>query len=189
MILPALRADLQLSDAAPALDGSPRWTLADPVRGRYFKLGAAAIRLLRYWPLGEVDKVLGAANQEPGLPLASHELEGLLSFLRSHDLIAALDQQQRDSYLRKAEAQRQSVWKMLLHQYLFFRIPLWRPDPFLNRIWPWLERYGSRLLRYGLPLTLAIGIFLVARDWDRFLSTFPHLFSLGGAMAFGIALF
>jgi putative peptide zinc metalloprotease protein len=189
MILPALRADLQLSDAAPALDGSPRWTLADPVRGRYFKLGAAAIRLLRHWPLGEVGKVLSAANEEPGLPLAAHELEDLLSFLRAHDLIAALDQEQRDSYLRKAEAQRQSVWKMLLHQYLFFRIPLWRPDPFLNCVWPWLERYGSRLLRYGLPLTLALGIFLVARDWDRFLSTFPHLFSLGGAMAFGIALF
>jgi putative peptide zinc metalloprotease protein len=189
MNLPALRADLQLSEAAAALDGSPRWTLADPVRGRYFKLGAAAIRLLRHWPLADAEKVLNAANQEPGLPLASHELDELLGFLRSHDLIAALDQQQRDSYAHKAAAQRQGLWQMLLHQYLFFRIPLWRPDAFLNRVWPWLERYGGRLLRYGLPLTLGIGVFLVARDWERFLSTFPHLFSLGGAMAFGIALF
>lgn len=189
MNVPALRADLQLSAAAPALDGSPRWTLADPVRGRYFKLGAAAIRLLRHWSLGDASKVLAAANQEPGLPLVGHELDELLSFLRAHDLIAALDQEQRDSYMRKAAAQRQGVWQMLLHQYLFFRIPLWRPDAFLNRVWPWLERYGSRLLRYGLPLTLGTGVFLVARDWDRFLSTFPHLFSLGGAMAFGIALF
>ena len=38
--LPKLREDLQLSSAGAALDGSPRWTLADPVRGRYFKLGA-----------------------------------------------------------------------------------------------------------------------------------------------------
>jgi putative peptide zinc metalloprotease protein len=189
MNLPALRADLQLSEASAGLDGSPRWTLADPVRGRYFKLGATTIRLLRHWPLGDAEKVLSAANQEPGLPLASHELDELLGFLRSHDLIAALDQEQRDSYGRKAAAQRQGVWQMLLHQYLFFRIPLWRPDAFLNRVWPWLERYGGRLLRYGLPLTLGTGVFLVARDWERFLSTFPHLFSLGGAMAFGIVLF
>jgi len=189
MNLPSLRADLQLTAAAPALDGSPRWTLADPVRGRYFKLGVQAMRLLRHWSLGDPTQVLQAANREPGLPLGDPELEQLLGFLRSHDLIAALDPQQRASYAWKAAASRQSLWQMALHQYLFFRIPLWRPDAFLNRAWPWLQRFGPRLLRYGLPATLGLGVFLVSRDWERFLSTFPHLFSLGGAMAFGIALF
>ncbi|AZD19494.1 Membrane-fusion protein [Pseudomonas chlororaphis subsp. aurantiaca] len=189
MNLPSLRADLQLSAAAPALDGSPRWTLADPVRGRYFKLGAAAMRLLRHWSLGDAGQVLRAANREPGLPLGGAELDELLGFLRSHDLITALDPQQRASYELKAAAQHQSLWQVLLHQYLFFRIPLWRPDAFLNRAWPWLARFGPRLLRYGLPLTLGLGVFLVSRDWQRFLATFPHLFSLGGALAFGVALF
>ncbi|AZC47775.1 MULTISPECIES: biotin/lipoyl-binding protein [Pseudomonas] len=189
MDLPGLRADLQLSAAAPALDGSPRWTLADPVRGRYFKLGAAAMRLLRHWSLGDAGQVLRAANREPGLPLGGAELDELLGFLRSHDLITALDPQQRASYELKAAAQHQSLWQVLLHQYLFFRIPLWRPDAFLNRAWPWLARFGPGLLRYGLPLTLGLGVFLVSRDWQRFLATFPHLFSLGGALAFGVALF
>ncbi|KAB0525213.1 biotin/lipoyl-binding protein, partial [Pseudomonas chlororaphis] len=189
MNLPGLRADLQLSAAAPALDGSPRWTLADPVRGRYFKLGAAAMRLLRHWSLGDAGQVLRAANREPGLPLGGAELDELLGFLRSHDLITALDPQQRASYDLKAAAQHQSLWQVLLHQYLFFRIPLWRPDAFLNRAWPWLARFGPGLLRYGLPLTLGLGVFLVSRDWQRFLATFPHLFSLGGALAFGVALF
>ena len=189
MNLPRLRADLQLSPAAPALDGSPRWTLADPVRGRYFKLGAAAMRLLRHWSLGDPEQVLRAANREPGLPLDGVELEQLLTFLRGHDLISALDDQQRASYSLKALAQRQSLWKILLHQYLFFRIPLWRPDAFLNRAWPWLERFGPRLLRVGLPVTLALGVFLVSRDWQRFVGTFPHLFSLGGALSFAVALF
>jgi putative peptide zinc metalloprotease protein len=31
-------------------------------------------------------------------------------------------------------------------------------------------------------------VFLVSRDWQRFVGTFPHLFSLG-ALAFGVALF
>jgi putative peptide zinc metalloprotease protein len=189
MSLPNLRADLQLTPASPALDGSPRWTLADPVRGRYFKLGVAAMRLLRHWSLGDPEQVLRAANREPGLPLDGAELEQLLGFLRSHDLITALDPQQRASYSLKAAAQRQSLWQILLHQYLFFRIPLWRPDAFLNRAWPWLERFGPRALRYGLPATLGLGVFLVSRDWQRFIATFPHLFSLGGALAFGVALF
>ncbi|MBH3339819.1 biotin/lipoyl-binding protein [Pseudomonas mendocina] len=187
-MLPALRPDLQLSPAEPGLDGAPQWTLADPLRGRYFKLGAAAVRLLRHWTLGEPQRVLAAANAEPGLPLGEAELEDMLRFLGSHDLIAAQDDKQRASYAMKAAAQRQSPWKRVLHQYLFFRIPLWRPDPFLNRAWPVLERRGPWLLRWGLPLVFALGLFLVLRDWQRFLATFPHLFSLGGALAFGIAL-
>lgn len=188
MNLPGLREDLQLSASSPALDGSPRWTLADPVRGRYFKLGSQAIRLLRHWALGDAAKVLQAANREPGLQLGAPEVEQMLVFLRSHDLISSVDPQQRSSYGFKAAAMRQGLWKTLLHQYLFFRIPLWRPDAFLNRAWPWLQRFGPNLLRYGLPITLLLGVFLVARDWQRFVGTFPHLFSLGGAMAFGVAL-
>lgn len=188
MQLPQLRPDLQLTAAAPALDGAPQWTLADPLRGRYFKLGVAAMRLLRHWTLGDAGKVLRAANTEPGQTLGEADLEEMLRFLRGHDLIVAQDAEQRGSFASKAASQRQGFWKGLLHQYLFFRIPLWRPDAFLDRTWPWLRRYGPNLLRYGLPLLLALGVFLVARDWPRFIATFPHLFSLGGALAFAIAL-
>ncbi|WP_177410212.1 biotin/lipoyl-binding protein [Pseudomonas sp. LFM046] len=188
MMLPALRSDLQLSPAAPGLDGAPQWTLADPLRGRYFKLGAVAVRLLRHWALSDPQRVLEAANAEPGLPLGGAELEEMLRFLRGHDLIAASDEDQRASYAMKAAAQQQSLGRRVLHQYLFFRIPLWRPDAFLNRAWPVLERHGPWLLRWGLPLVFALGLFLVSRDWERFLATFPHLFSLGGALAFGAAL-
>ncbi|MEP9315888.1 biotin/lipoyl-binding protein [Pseudomonas sp. LABIM340] len=188
MMLPALRPDLQLSPAAPALDGAPQWTLADPLRGRYFKLGGAAVRLLRHWALGDPQRVLGAANAETGESLGAQELEEFLRFLRGHDLIAAVDAEQRASYGQKAQLQKRSLWQKVLHQYLFFRIPLWRPDAFLNRAWPVLQRNGGWILRWGLPLVFALGLFLVARDWQRFLATFPHLFSLGGALAFGVSL-
>ncbi|GGO81511.1 hypothetical protein GCM10011348_20720 [Marinobacterium nitratireducens] len=188
MRLPALRSDLQLSPTAAALDGSPQWTLADPIRGRYFKLGETALRLLRHWSLGDPQRVLAAANAEPGATVNETELARLLQFLRNHDLIGAADDEQRASYGIKAAARRRTLWQVLLQQYLFFRIPLWRPDTFLNRTWPGLERYGARLLKTGLPLVLALGLFLALRDWERFLATFPYLFSLGGALAFGAAL-
>ncbi|WP_170030310.1 biotin/lipoyl-binding protein [Pseudomonas sp. SK] len=188
MMLPALRADLQLSPAAPALDGSAQWTLADPLRGRYFKLGAAAVRLLHHWGLGDPQQVLAAANAEPGARLQADELETLRGFLAQHDLLSAQDAEQRQSYASKAAATRQSIWKKALHQYLFFRIPLWRPDAFLNRTWPLLERHAGWLLRFGLPALLVLGLFLMARDWSRFIATFPHLFSLGGMLVFGLAL-
>lgn len=186
--MPPLRDDLQLSEAAPAFDGAPQWVLNDPLRGRYFKLGEVAVRLLRQWARGDAEAVLAFANRGSGRAVAVSDLEQLLRFLRDHDLIGALDGEQRASYAGKAAAQQQGLWRRVLHQYLFFRVPLWRPDPFLNRTWPWLQRYGGALLRVGLPLVLVLGIFLVARDWDRFIGSFSYLFSWGGAVAFGIAL-
>ncbi len=186
--LPALRTDLQLVESATGLDGAQQWVLVDSVTGRYFTLTPSAIRLLRHWSLRRPQWVLDAANREPGLPLQDKELEQLLRFLRNHDLIAASDPIQRQAYARKAAASRISLWKTLLHQYLFFRIPLWRPDPILNRCWPWLQRYGLPLLRIVLPLILLLGGFLVSRDWVRYTHSFPHLFSLQGMVAFGIAL-
>lgn len=188
MSLPALRPDLQLSAGAPGLDGSPQWTLADPLRGRYFKLGAPAMRLLRHWALRDPQQVLKAANAEPGMPVTGQSLDELLRFLRGHDLVSAVDAEQRASYGIKSASQRQGLWTQILHKYLFFRIPLWRPDAFLNCTWPWLERHGPAMLRFGLPAVLLLGLFLVMRDWERFLATFPQLLSLGGAAAFGIAL-
>ncbi len=186
--LPALRADLQLSPAPAALDGTPQWTLADPLRGRYFVLGADAMRLLRHWALGDPQRVLHAANHAASQPLLEDDLQQLLRFLREHELISPTDAEQRRSYPQRAQQARQSPWKKLLHQYLFFRIPLWRPDAFLNRTWPWLQRHGRWLLRFGLPMLLVLGVFLVARDWERFIASFPHLFSFGGILAFGLAL-
>ncbi|SLM64748.1 MULTISPECIES: HlyD family efflux transporter periplasmic adaptor subunit [Dickeya] len=187
-LLPVLRGDLQVVTSATSLDGAPQWVLSDPVTGQYFKLTPAAMRLLRHWSLRHPQAVLAAANLEPGLPVQENELAQLLRFLRTHDLIAASDPQQRLGYVFKAAHFRVSLWKTLLHQYLFFRIPLWRPDPLLNRCWPWLQRIGGPCLRLLLPLILLCGVFLVSRDWVRYTHGFPHLFSLPGMMTFGCAL-
>lgn len=119
--LPPLRADLQLVESAPGINGAPQWVLSDPITGRYFTLTPSAIRLLRHWPLRQPQQILAAANSEPGLPLRVKELEKLLQFLRQHDLVAASDAEQRQRYLGKAQAMRTSLWKSVLHQYLFFR--------------------------------------------------------------------
>ncbi|MEI7341669.1 HlyD family efflux transporter periplasmic adaptor subunit [Pectobacterium brasiliense] len=186
--LPPLRADLQLAESAPGINGAPQWVLSDPITGRYFTLTPSAIRLLRHWPLRQPQQILAAANSEPGLPLRVKELEKLLQFLRQHDLVAASDAEQRQRYLGKAQAMRTSLWKSVLHQYLFFRIPLWRPDPVLNRCWPWLQRYGAPFLIWVFPFVLLLGLFLVSRDWVRYTHSFPHLFSLSGMAVFGVSL-
>ncbi|WP_252317233.1 MULTISPECIES: hypothetical protein [Symbiopectobacterium] len=154
---PHLRADLQLVESAPGINGAPQWVLADPITGRYFTLTPTALRLLRHWSLRHPQQILVAANNEPGLPLHIKELEQLMQFLRQHDLVAASDPEQRQRYLGKAKTMCTSLWKSLLHQYLFFRIPLCRPDPVLNLCWPWLQRYGAVFLTWGISAGIGAG--------------------------------
>ena len=188
MPLPPLRPDLQLVTAQPALDGAPQWMLVDSITGRYYKLTSAALRLLRHWSSGQPDAVLQAANAEAGLPLVKRDLERLLVFLRHHDLIAGSDAEQYASYGQKRSARQPVWWRRLLHQYLFFRIPLWRPDPFLNRTWPWLARLGRPFLRYLLLPLLLLALFLLARDWARYTQALPQLFNFEGMVIFALTL-
>ncbi|MCX9107344.1 efflux RND transporter periplasmic adaptor subunit [Aeromonas veronii] len=184
--LPPLRDDLRLDAAAPGLDGAPQWVLSDAISGRYYKLTATALRLLRHWSCGNAEGVLAAANREVGLPLNKQDLQQLLLFLRGHDLIASRDPMQRAGYSEKASRRRVSFWRHLLHQYLFFRLPLWRPDPLLTRLWPTLRRLAS--LRLLLPWLLLAALFLLGRDWARYHHAFPQLFNLEGALLLGASL-
>ncbi len=132
--------------------------------------------------------MLDAANQEPGLPLQEKELEQLLRFLRNHDLIAASDPLQRRGYALKAAARRVSLWKTLLHQYLF--------SAFRYGVRTRCSAVAGRCCNVTACLCCAWyyrayccwGGFLVSRDWVRYTQTFPHMFSLQGMAVFGMAL-
>lgn len=69
--------------------------------------------------------------------------------------------------------------------YLFFRIPLARPDAFLRETLPWVRRvFLNRRFAWATALAGASGLFLAARQWDAFL----HFFTLEGAALAGLTL-
>jgi putative peptide zinc metalloprotease protein len=76
----------------------------------------------------------------------------------------------------------------LVHGYLFFRIPLLRPERLLRITMPYIEPLYSRAV-LGLILTLtAVGLYLTSRQWEAFTTTFMALFSLEGVALYGLAL-
>ena len=85
-VLPQLREDLRLLPAAPAMDGSPRWVIFDPVRHRYFQVGLEAFELLSRWSAGSIALLIDRAKTDLGrlVPFAD-------SFLPIENRSAALD--------------------------------------------------------------------------------------------------
>ncbi len=186
--LPPLRDDLRLYPAPPDADGSPTWSVYDPVRGRYFRVGLLAFRLLSHWRLGQPERVLEAALAGTTLKAGADDLEDMLRFLRANNLIAGTAQGQLDSYLAQVKATKVGWGSWLLHNYLFIRIPLLRPDRFLARSWPWVRPLFTRNFLFLVLALGLVGLFLAARRWDEFAGTFLHFFSWEGALLLGCTI-
>jgi putative peptide zinc metalloprotease protein len=83
---------------------------------------------------------------------------------------------------------KQSAIAWLIHHYLFFRIPLIRPQVLLAKILPYLRWLFSPVTAFcvlGITLT---GLFLVARQWETFSTTFIDQLTIAGFLSYGAAL-
>lgn len=186
--LPALRQNLQLLPGSPDEDGAPRWLLFDVVRNRYYTISRITLEMIRHWVAGiDLEAYLDRLARQH-IDVAREEVLALLDFLLANNLIETRSAQGSEYIHRQYLASKPGPWQWMLHNYLFFRIPLFRPDAWLTRWAPrmdWL--FGVQALWVMLTLGLTGGL-MVLRDWDRFQSTFMHFFSLEGVLWYGLAL-
>jgi putative peptide zinc metalloprotease protein len=181
--LPPLRRDLRLLAAAPEPGGAPMWTIHDPVRDRFFRIGALARDLLTRWSLERPAALLGQVSRA-----RDEDVLALLGFLRANDLLETRGAEARAERLDRLERDRRGWTSHLVHGYLFLRIPLVRPDRLLNRIAPLLRAVPVRALARTIALCGLLGLVLTLRQWDDFLATALDTFTLDGLGAFLVAL-
>ncbi|MES1927179.1 HlyD family efflux transporter periplasmic adaptor subunit [Salinisphaera sp. T31B1] len=187
-VLPGLRSDLRLARGAPDTDGTPMWTLFDPLRNQYFHLHLQGLRLIRQWHGGDTAGELADAVRERGVAVSAEEVVGMARFMTANNLIAARGAADTQR-LAQQHARSQTRWhQWLLHRYLFFRIPLLRPDAALSRWLPWARRLVSRPARYLFVLVGLIALALVIRQWEQLAGTFMRFLSWEGLAWYGVAL-
>src|SRR6056300_118795 len=137
LILPRLREDLQLveGDQDP-ITFERSWMIYDGLQHRYFKISPRIVHLLGVWtPDASADEFRDGLDGDLS-DVTDTELRELVSFLASQNLIQ-LDSEVASQYLLKQHQSKQKSWiSQLIHNYLFFRIPLVRPQQFLrNTAW------------------------------------------------------
>lgn len=186
--LPSLREEVAIFPGPAALDGSPTWTLHDPARNRFFRLGWPEFEMLSRWDAGSVDELIESVDAETTLQIEREDIDDLARFLINFDLIHVNGPQATAALMHKAEQQRESWGSWLLHNYLFMRIPLVRPDRFLSATYPYVRWVYSRTVAAAIVAIGFFGLYLIARQWDSFVHTFVDLLTINGALAFGATL-
>ncbi len=186
--LPRLRDELLLHEGPRNRDGSPTWTLEDPARGQFFRLGWAEVEILSRWHLGNVAAIALAISQDSTLELDGNDISAFKNFLQTNQLLQACGAEDNARLQRIADAQSVGWASWLLKNYLFVRIPLLRPDRFLGKTRHWVEPFYSRTFLYLTLIAAGLGLFLAARQWETFIHTFLHFFTLEGAALAGATL-
>lgn len=186
--LPALRQDLKLLPGSHDEDGAPRWLLHDRVRNRYFTLTADALDLVRHWQPGRTLDEMVAYLAAQGLKHEAEEIQAFIDFLIANSLVLARSEGASNHFTQLKREGRQSTWQWLLHNYLFIRIPLLRPDPWLARMGPKVSWLFTATVHRLVLLLGVLGGLLVLRQWDSFSATFLYFFSLEGLVLYGLTL-
>ena len=187
--LPRLREELDLLAGPTLADGQPSWTLHDPVRNLFFRIDWPTFRLLGQWALNDPQQIARAASEGTTLELEPEDVAALAQFLVANQLARPEGEPAAPPRLAERLAKaRAGPWKWLLHHYLFFRVPLFKPDAWLAVWLPVAELFGSRMMVRLTAIVFAIGLFQVVRQWDAFAAQLVDIFSLEGLAAYAVAL-
>ncbi len=188
MILPPMREDLQFLAGVPAADGSPTWVLADPLRGKYFQIGWQAYQILSRWKGRSAEAVIVAIHAETTCHITPKDIDDLQKFLYGHHLMRDPPQGDYRTYVSQAAAAKPQWLMWLVHHYLFFQIPLVRPNRFLRATLPCVEWLFTPSTAWVVGLVGLIGLYLASRQWDTFTATMMHCFTPEGFALYVLCL-
>lgn len=183
-----LREELSIHKSAPTADGSPAWTLHDPSRNLYFRIDWLTFEVLARWGMADPNAICNAIEAETTLVPDLEELESIHRFLLENELFQRHSEQDTKWYLAHKARHKTSLWSWLLHRYLFFRVPLWRPDAWLEFSQGAVRLFYTRTFFFLTLCVLGLGLFEAVRQWDTFRATLVDTFTLQGLVAFFVTL-
>lgn len=187
--LPPLREDLRLLPGPVSRGGAPTWTLHDPARHRFFRIGWLQFEILNRWGLGRSDAIADAIDAETTIRATEVDVRSFLRFAGQAGLLAPLGEQGTRRLSAEADRRRLSAGSWLLKNYLFLRVRLLNPDRLLSWLLTYIGFVYTRGFAIAAGLLAVLGLHLVGQQWDAYWHEFQELFSLEGALMVGAALF
>ncbi len=178
-----LRDDLALLPGPRAYDGSPTWTLYDPAVHRYYRIGWLEFECLHRWNLADAEQIAAAIERETPLNAPVEEVGQFAQFLLVNHLGKPSGRESSSIFAHQRFAAKPGFWTWLLHNYLFFRVPLVKPDRYLQKALPFIDLFFHRGFIIALVLGAVLAIYLVAQRWAEFSHSFLYTFTPEGALA------
>lgn len=186
-----LRSDLLFHEGPLDPDGHHSWVVEDPVRGSNFRLGVAESKLFRCLRLGnDLDDAAMMFYRETSLRPDPSQIVAFIDNLQRNQLtrlpadyvIEEAEQQELNPPPQKSWAQR------AMHGYVYFRVPLLKPDSLLAAMLPWVRWLWAPFMRLIYLAMSVAGLLLALPQAELYFSTASFLFTAKGAVIFAVCL-
>ena len=182
--LPMLRQDLELLPASRQPGGSPAWSIYDPLNHQFFRIGWLEFEILSHWQLGNAEEVAKQVRQTTTLAATPAQVLGVQQFLTANRLLA----QMVNKPGTKSPAAGGGM-SQLVSKWLYNRFPLLEPDEFLTATTSWTRPFYSKWFWRWTLLAGCLGIYLITRQWENFITTFIYLFTPIGLFSVSATMF
>ena len=147
-----------------------------------------AFKLIKNWKGGEDIKNFEKKINSSGIDASEEEIKSFINFLYQNNLIIQ-PTGQNITYLMQQKNSMKKSWLMhAIHNYLFFKIPLFKPDDWLSKTLKYVKHFASKKFRNLVYFFGFIGLFLVVQQLETFKSTFLYFFSFQGLMLYFLTL-
>ncbi len=185
--LPQLRQDIKLMETSCAEDGSKQWLLFDPIRNKYYTIGQEAFQLISVWEEDtEIQDFLHKYRSK--LDMEESDLETFITFMVQNNLTVPKEKNTFKKLYQDYKKTKQSPIKWLIHNYLFIRIPLFKPDKWLDKNMKYIDFLYTKSWQNIVFIIGLMGILLVLQDLNNFFSTFLYFFSYEGFFYYIVSL-
>ena len=162
--------------------GDPVWTLHDPVANTYFRLEWAEFECVSRFSTNQTASELKKSiENQTTLKIELEDIRRIVCFLEENGLTA-----QRRQSTKNAPKTEQRIWQKFLHGYLYFMLPLCRPQNFLERYLSVVKPFLSNKIIPFMLLLFVISLFMTTQRIDEFLYTFTGFFSLEGVLKLAV---
>ena len=169
-------------------DGQRSWTLHDPVRNLFFRIDWPTLEVLRRWSIANPEEISADISSATTLQMDAEEVVEVVQFLIRNELVQPGGQLTPRKLAEHWERRQGTLWKQLVHHYLFFRVPLWRPDAWLGRMLGFANWFFQPRFALLTAFALCVGLFNIARYWDVFKTSLVDQFNVEGLLAYGLAI-
>lgn len=186
--LPLLREELRIEKGGCFFNGAPSWLIHDPLRNQFFRVGEATFEILSSWQNISLPAFCKLVSSQLQKSVEQDDVEEIIKFLYANQLTEESPSGDSASFHEQAKSQKKGFGSSILHGYLFFKIPLFNPQPILDFTWPYVRFLFSKIAIQAFVLLAILALYLVSRQWDVFTSTFLSFLSFEGAVFYGVSL-
>jgi putative peptide zinc metalloprotease protein len=186
--LPALKSGVHIEEGGFDLSGSATWVIHDEKTHEFYHIGWQEHEILSRWSRISPEKLVTKINKASLATVDLTDIIAMLTFLSEQCLIDQPYSAISDVKKRADSHNNGHIVMKLIKHYLFFRVPLVKPERFLTRCYPFLKGLFSQVALLIFFAFALIGIVLMLRQWDQYVNTFFQLFTIKYLILFGIAL-